>query len=75
MVPQVHPGPEADGTSVSATKSAHVRAAHAPANQVRICATYVCTGLPDGIFSDQKSNFGKILVCLAMKNVGKFYSH
>jgi hypothetical protein len=30
------------------------------------------SGLPDGIFSNQKSQFGYILECLAMKDVGKF---
>jgi phosphatidylglycerophosphate synthase len=41
------------------------------------------TGLPDDIFSDQKSKFGQILEALAMKDVGVhilwtcrlFYSH
>jgi hypothetical protein len=32
-------------------------------------------GLPDGIFSNQTSQFGQILVCLAKKDVSKFYSH
>jgi hypothetical protein len=32
-------------------------------------------GLPDGISSNQKYQFGKILECLAMKDVGKFYVH
>jgi hypothetical protein len=32
-------------------------------------------GLPDGIFSNQKSQFGWILECLAMKYVGKFHDH
>jgi hypothetical protein len=27
------------------------------------------------LFSNQKSQFGKILECLAMKDVGKFYGH
>jgi hypothetical protein len=30
-------------------------------------------GLPDGIFSNQKSQFGKILKGLAMEDVGIFY--
>jgi hypothetical protein len=30
-------------------------------------------GLPDGIFSNQKSQFGYILECLVMEDVGKFY--
>jgi hypothetical protein len=34
----------------------------------------VQAGLPDGIFSNQKSQFGKNLECLAMKDVGKFNS-
>jgi hypothetical protein len=29
--------------------------------------------LPDGIFSNQKSNFGQILEGLGMKKVGIFY--
>jgi hypothetical protein len=33
------------------------------------------TGLPDGIFSDQKSQFGLILEVLAMEDVGIFYRH
>jgi hypothetical protein len=32
-------------------------------------------GLPDGIFSNQKSQFGLILECLAMEDVGAFYGH
>jgi hypothetical protein len=32
-------------------------------------------GLPDGIFSDKKSQFGKILEGLRMENVGIFYGH
>jgi hypothetical protein len=32
-------------------------------------------GLPDGVFSNQNSRFGKILEGLAMEVVGKFYSH
>jgi hypothetical protein len=32
-------------------------------------------GLPDGIFSKQKSQFGYILEWLALKDVGKFYGH
>jgi hypothetical protein len=31
--------------------------------------------LPDGIFSDQKSQFGQILDGLAMKDVGIFYGY
>jgi hypothetical protein len=31
--------------------------------------------LPDGIFSNQKSQFGQILECLAIKDVGKIYGH
>jgi hypothetical protein len=30
-------------------------------------------GLPDGIFSNQKSKFGYFLKCLAMEDVGIFY--
>jgi hypothetical protein len=33
------------------------------------------TGLPDGIFSNQKSQFGKILEGLAMEDVGIFNDH
>jgi hypothetical protein len=33
------------------------------------------TGLPDGIFSNQKSQYGYILEGLAMENVGIFYDH
>jgi hypothetical protein len=33
------------------------------------------TGLPDGWFSNQKSEFGYILEGLGMKKVGIFYSH
>jgi hypothetical protein len=32
-------------------------------------------GLPDSIFSDQKSNFGSFLEGLAMEDVGIFYGH
>jgi hypothetical protein len=32
-------------------------------------------GLPDGIFSNQKSQFGLILEALAMEDVGIFYVH
>jgi hypothetical protein len=31
--------------------------------------------LPDGIFLNQKSRFGKILVGLAMEEDGIFYGH
>jgi hypothetical protein len=31
--------------------------------------------LPDGVFSNQKSQFGKILEGLRMETVGVFYSH
>jgi hypothetical protein len=31
------------------------------------------SGLPDGIFSNQISQFGKILEGLAMEDVGTFY--
>jgi hypothetical protein len=33
------------------------------------------TGLPDGLFSNQKSNFGKILEGHAMEDDGIFYGH
>jgi hypothetical protein len=33
------------------------------------------TGLPDGIFSNQKSKFRYNLQCLAMEDVGIFYGH
>jgi hypothetical protein len=32
-------------------------------------------GLPDGIFSNQKSKFGQIVVGLGMEKVGKFFGH
>jgi hypothetical protein len=32
-------------------------------------------GLPDGIFSNQKSQFGKILDGLGIEDVGIFYGH
>jgi hypothetical protein len=32
-------------------------------------------GLPDGIFSNQKYQFGKILEGLLMEDVGAFYCH
>jgi hypothetical protein len=32
-------------------------------------------GLPDGIFSNQKSQFGQILEGLAMENFGVFNAH
>jgi hypothetical protein len=32
-------------------------------------------GLPDGLFSNQNSQFGKILEGLAMENLGIFYDH
>jgi hypothetical protein len=32
-------------------------------------------GLPDGLFSNQKSKFGKILEGLAMEDAGIFYGH
>jgi hypothetical protein len=34
-----------------------------------------CTGLPDGIFSNQKSHFGELLEGLAIKDVGIFFGH
>jgi hypothetical protein len=33
------------------------------------------SGLPDGLFSNQKSKFGQILEGLAMEDVGIFYGH
>jgi hypothetical protein len=33
------------------------------------------SGLPDGIFSNQKSQFGYILECFAMEDVGTFYGN
>jgi hypothetical protein len=38
----------------------------------RVCST---AGLPDGIFSDQKSLFGYILKGITMKAYGLFYGH
>jgi hypothetical protein len=32
-------------------------------------------GLPDGLFSNQKSQFGKILEDLERENLGIFYDH
>jgi hypothetical protein len=32
-------------------------------------------GLPDGLFSNQKSKFGEIFGDLAMEDVGIFYGH
>jgi hypothetical protein len=38
------------------------------------CNTNVLlSGLPDGLFYDQKSQFGYILDGLGMENVGRFY--
>jgi hypothetical protein len=31
--------------------------------------------LPDGLFSNPKSQFGLILECLKLDNVNKFYGH
>jgi hypothetical protein len=33
------------------------------------------SGLPDGLFSNQKSKFGLILDCLAMEDHGIFFGH
>jgi hypothetical protein len=33
------------------------------------------SGLPDGLFSNQESQFGKILEDLARENLGIFYDH
>jgi hypothetical protein len=35
----------------------------------------ITTRLPDGLFSNPKSQFGKILEGLAMENLGIFYDH
>jgi hypothetical protein len=36
--------------------------------------TFLCgTGLPDGLFSNQKSQFGQFLECLRWENVYIFY--
>jgi hypothetical protein len=32
-------------------------------------------GLPDGLFSNQQSRFGKNFQCLRLENVGIFYGH
>jgi hypothetical protein len=37
--------------------------------------TKLYAGLPDGLFSNQKSIFGLTLVCLALEDVGIFYGH
>jgi hypothetical protein len=44
-------------------------------SQFRVTAFSSRAGLPDGIFSNQKSQFGKILEGLAMELVGLFDSH
>jgi hypothetical protein len=40
---------------------------------------YVClrvgAGLPDGVFSNQKSRFGPVWECLAMEEVGILYGY
>jgi hypothetical protein len=36
---------------------------------------YLCTGLPDGLFSNQKSRFGQNLEGLRWENVAIFYGH
>jgi hypothetical protein len=41
----------------------------------KIRTTLYNSGLPDGLFSNQKSNFGEILEGLAMEDVGIFYGH
>jgi hypothetical protein len=38
-------------------------------------ANFFCTGLPDGLFSNRKSQFGLILEGLGMENVDIFYDH
>jgi hypothetical protein len=43
---------------------------------LRLCRyCWSAAGLPDGLFSKQKSKFGKILEGLAMEDVGIFYGH
>jgi hypothetical protein len=40
-----------------------------------ISTTVSESGLPDGIFSNQKSQFGDFLEGLRIENVGMFYGH
>jgi hypothetical protein len=40
-----------------------------------LCWQTLKPGLPDGLFSNQKSQFGLILQGLAMENLGIFYDH
>jgi hypothetical protein len=42
---------------------------------VYIHPNYLGAGLPDGLFSNQKSKFGKILEGVSMEDVGIFYGH
>jgi hypothetical protein len=41
----------------------------------KICCCIPRPGLPDGIFSNQKSQSGKILEGTSMKDIGTFYGH
>jgi hypothetical protein len=41
----------------------------------KILSTFLTTGLPDGLFSNQKSQFGKILDGLRLENVDIFNGH
>jgi hypothetical protein len=50
------------------------------ANLVTLLAAHNCDsklrpGLPDGLFSNQKYQFGSILEVHAMEDVGSFYDH
>jgi hypothetical protein len=40
-----------------------------------VCQKGSDAGLPDGLFSNQKSKFGKIVEGLAMEDVDIFYGH
>jgi hypothetical protein len=44
-------------------------------DRVLITFRHSCAGLPDGIFSYQKFQFGKIIEDLSMEDVGIFYGH
>jgi hypothetical protein len=41
----------------------------------RNCCSNARAGLPDGLLSNQKSQFGKFCRGLAMENLGIFYDH
>jgi hypothetical protein len=45
------------------------------ANNTRRLGYWLVSGLPDGIFSKQKSHFGLIFEGLAVEDVGIFYGH